>query len=95
MASTSIKKTPNDWAAVLTAANAKTPDVVPIGFSTIEQISEETGKSITTTRHDMKAAIKSGAVEVKKFLVAVGNKTYPTNHYRIVVRSEVAHGNKK
>jgi hypothetical protein len=95
MASTSIKKTPNDWAAVLTAANVKTPDIVPPGFATIEQIAEETGKSITTTRHDMKAAIKSGVVEAKKFLVSVGHKTYPTTHYRIVVRSEVVKGNKK
>jgi hypothetical protein len=95
MAFTSIKKTPNDWAAVLTAANVKTPDVVPVGFDTIEQIAEETGKSVTTTRQDMKAAIKSGAVESKKFLVSVGHKTYPTTHYRIVVKSKVAHGNKK
>lgn len=95
MASTSIKKTPNDWAAVLTAANVKTPDVVPIGFKTIEQVSEETGKSLTTTRHDMKAAIKSGVVEAKKFLVSVGIKNYPTTHYRIVSRSKVLNRNKK
>jgi hypothetical protein len=95
MAFTSIKKTPNDWATVLTAANVKTPDVVPSGFATIEQIAEETGKSVTTTRQDMKAAIKSGMVESKKFLVAVGLKTYPTNHYRIIVQSKVLNRNKK
>jgi hypothetical protein len=43
----------------------------------------------------MKAAIKSGAVEAKKFLVAVGLKTYPTNHYRIIMQSKVLNRNKK
>ena len=77
-------KTANDWLSVLAQANAKTPDIVPPGFATIEQIAENTGKSITTTRHDIKAALKSGVVEAQKFLVAVGLKTYPTTHYRIL-----------
>jgi len=77
-------KTANDWLTVLAAANAKTPDVVPPGYATIEQIAEVTGKSITTSRQNMKAAIKLGVVESKKFLVAVGHKTYPTTHYRIL-----------
>jgi predicted transcriptional regulator len=77
-------KTANDWLAVLAAANVKTPDIVPAGFATIEQIAEETGKSVTTSRQSMKAAIKSGVVEAQKFLVAVGHKTYPTTHYRIL-----------
>jgi predicted transcriptional regulator len=84
MATTTLKKTANDWLSVLAAANAKTPDVVPPGYATIEQIAEETGKSITTTRQSMKAAIKAGVVESKKFLLAVGQKTYPTTHYRIL-----------
>ena len=78
------EKTAINWLAVLSAANAKTPDIVPAGFATIEQIAEETGKSITTTRQSMKAAIKAGVVESKKFLLAVGQKTYPTTHYRIL-----------
>jgi hypothetical protein len=77
-------KTANDWLSVLAAANAKTPDVVPPGYATIEQIAEQTSKSVTTSRQSMKAALKSGAVESKKFLVAVGHKTYPTTHYRIL-----------
>jgi hypothetical protein len=77
-------KTANDWLSVLAAANAKTPDIVPAGFATIEQIAEKTGKSITTTRHDMRAALKAGVVESKKFLLAVGQKTYPTTHFRIL-----------
>lgn len=81
---TTPSKTANDWLTILSAANAKTPDVVPAGFSTIEQIAEETGKSITTSRQQMKAAIKAGVVESKKFLVSVGHKTYPTTHYRIL-----------
>jgi predicted transcriptional regulator len=78
------EKTANDWLTVLAQANAKTPDVVPPGYSTIEQIAEETGKSVTTSRQNMKAALKAGVVESKKFLVAVGLKTYPTTHYRIL-----------
>ena len=78
------EKTAINWLAVLSAANAKTPDIVPAGFSTIEQIAEETGKSITTTRKDMKAALRAGTVEQQKFNVQSGEKPYPTNHYRIL-----------
>jgi len=81
---TTPEKTANDWLTVLAQANAKTPDIVPPGFATIEQIAENTGKSITTTRHDIKAALRAGTVEQQKFLVAVGLKTYPTTHYRIL-----------
>jgi hypothetical protein len=84
MATSTLKKTPNDWLAVLTAANARTPDVLPPGFGTIEQIAEQTGKSITTTRKEMKAAIKAGVVEHQKFNVGTAQKTYPTTHYRIL-----------
>lgn len=78
------EKTTQDWLAVLTAANARTPDVVPPGYGTIEQIAEETGKSITTIRKEIKAAIKAGVVEHQKFNVGTAQKTYPTSHYRIL-----------
>ena len=76
--------TANDWLAVLAAASARTPDVVPPGYKTIDQLAEETGASVTTTRTRIRAAVKLGAVECQKFNVQSGQKTYPTSHYRIL-----------
>ena len=86
MATTNLKKapTPNDWLAVLSAASTRTPDVVPKGFKTIDQIAEETGSSITTTRKNVRAAVKAGAVECQRFNIGAGQKIYPTTHYRIL-----------
>jgi predicted transcriptional regulator len=76
--------TANDWLAVLSMASARTPDVVPAGYKTIDQLAAETGASITTTRTRIRAAVKAGAVECQKFNVQSGQKTYPTSHYRIL-----------
>ena len=77
--------TPNDWLAVLAAAGKKTPDIIPPGYKTIEQIAAETGKSVTMTRLNIKQARTLGLIEELKLKVGGGEgKLYPTTHYRIV-----------
>jgi hypothetical protein len=84
MASTTLKKTPNDWLAVLSEAGKKVADIVPPGFKTVDQIAQETGKSVTMTRLYVREALKQKLVEETKLKVEAGGKLYPTFHYRIL-----------
>lgn len=84
MATPTIKKPAGGWVALMVEAGKKEFDVVPEGYSTIEQIAEETKKSASTVRLRMKQALKEGSVVVEKFLVDTGDKPYPIKHYKIL-----------
>lgn len=84
---TRMKKKPetaNDWLSVLAAAGKQTADEVPPGFKTINQIVKETGKSHSQTNRYVREALKLGLIERLKLKVPVGEKLYPTPHYRIL-----------
>ena len=73
----------NDWLSVIVAASRGEPEKVPEGFQSIEEISEETGRSVTQVRKHLKEAAKLGLVEQQKFKVQTGGKLYPVPHFRI------------
>lgn len=78
------QKPAGGWGALMLQASKKEIDVVPKGFSTIEQISAETKKSVTNVRLRIKQAMKEGSVEMQKFRIDTGDKPYPTKHYKII-----------
>jgi len=83
---TATVKTANDCLQILAAAGKQTPDFVPPGFKTIAQISRETKKSPSVTNRFIREALKLGLVERLKLRVPVGDKLYPTPHYRICAK---------
>jgi len=79
-----LRRSATDWLAVLAEAGKKAADVVPCGFKTVDQIAQETGKSVTMTRLYVREALKQKLVEETKLKVEAGGKLYPTFHYRIL-----------
>jgi hypothetical protein len=57
---------------------------VPDGWKTSRTIAEEQGRSISYTSCLLRDAVIEGRVEVQKFSINVGPRTYPVPHYRIV-----------
>lgn len=76
------ERSANDWLSVL-AAGQHTPEVVPHGWKTTDQVAQETGKSASTTRLMLKNAMSKGLVDCQKFRIMTGDKRYPVPHYRI------------
>ena len=83
MATTPLKKTPNEWLQILAAAGKGIPDEIPPGFKSVPAISSETGMSETQTRRYLREAVKLGLVEERKLKVVAGNKLYPSAHFKI------------
>lgn len=60
-------------------------EVVEEGFYTNHQISEAMpGVSFEHVRKMMKAKIRAGQVEIKKFRIKTGSKVYAVPHYRVI-----------
>ena len=79
-----MKKTGNDWAEVIANATVRRPDVVPDGFLTARQISEQQGIDVKCVQKRVKILIEDGVVEFKKFRIKTFDRgVYPTMHYRI------------
>ena len=59
-------------------------ETVPDGWKTSRTIAGEQGRSISHTSCILHDAVIEGRVEVQKFSIDVGPRTYPVPHYRIV-----------
>ena len=78
-----MKKTPNDWLAVLVRVGNKRPEDVPEGWRTSEEIANEVGKSVPHTQKMLFAAVKLGKVETQKFVIQAGKRVMPVVHYKL------------
>ena len=80
------RKTKSDlsWANLLSEERKVPAEEVPDGWKTSRTIAEEQGRSISYTSCLLRDAVMQGKVEVQKFSVNVGPRTYPVPHYRIV-----------
>lgn len=71
------------WADALKDAILTTVETPDKGFKTMQQISEEIGKSIPRTCALMGVATKCGNVEMKSFRIKTGQVIRPVPHYRL------------
>ena len=69
------------WCKIL--VSDQPAEEAPEGWSTILQISEEINRPRTTTERQLKARLKDGTCEMKKFRVRTGSIVRPVPHYRI------------
>ena len=61
----------------------KTPDVVPEGWMTTEQIAMATDKSKNTVLRMIRDSLARGAAEMKTFRVTTRRGPFPIPHYRV------------
>lgn len=76
-----MKPTTNDLLSRLSAALKGKEDVVPDGFKTRSQWQEEWECSTCQAKKLLKAGIKSGLIESRKYRIMQGQSLYPTPHY--------------
>ncbi len=70
------------WCAVL--AQVTTPvDVVPPGWQTIQQISDQTKVPVPTLQQKINRLVSTGQAERKKFTIRLAVKTRPVPHYKL------------
>lgn len=73
------------WAAAL--ACPQTPDIVPPGYHTANDLADKLGKNRNSINRQLGELVKAGRAEVKKFRVMNGQRgLYPTPHYRLVAK---------
>jgi hypothetical protein len=75
-------QTANDWLKILASTGKGTPDIVPEGFETIVQISQQTGKSVTRIGELMSIATQEGTVEMQLFKPEGACR--PIKHYKVL-----------
>jgi hypothetical protein len=80
------RKTKGDlnWADLRSEERKIPADEIPGGWKTSRTIAGEQGRSISYTSCLLREAVMEGKVEVQKFSINVGPRTYPVPHYRIV-----------
>ena len=80
------RKTKGDlsWAKLLSEARKVPEENVPDGWKTVRTLAVEEGRSVSQTSSLLREAARAGVVEVQKFRIDVGAKTYPVPHYRII-----------
>ncbi len=71
------------WAAALAAP--QTPDEVPPGYHTANQLADKLAKNRNSINRQLGELVKAGRAEVKKFRIQTGQRgLYPTPHYRLL-----------
>ena len=73
-----------NWAKLLAEERRVPAEDVPGGWKTVRVIAAEQSRSISHTSALLRDAVREGRVEVKRFSIDVGPRTYPVPHYRIV-----------
>ena len=80
------RKTKGDlsWADLLAEERKVPAEEVPAGWKSSRTIADEENRSISHTSWLIREAVREGRVEVKRFSIDVGPRTYPVPHYRII-----------
>ena len=84
MADTRKTKGDLSWAKLLSEGRKVPEENIPDGWKTIRTVADDQGRSVSQTSALMREAVREGRVEVQKFRIDVGAKTYPVPHYRII-----------
>lgn len=71
-----------NWGELLMDALSVKADEIPRGWSTANQIAEETGNSGSHVRAQLCAAVKQGKVERKDFRILINGRVRAISHYR-------------
>ena len=72
------------WADLLSEERKVPAEEVPDGWKTSRAIAEEQSRSLSHTSWLIREAVLEGKVEMKRFSIDVGPRTYPVPHYRII-----------
>lgn len=72
------------WTDLLAEERKVPVEAVTAGWKTSRTIAAEQSRSISHTSALLRDAVREGRVEVKRFSIDVGPRTYPVPHYRIV-----------
>jgi hypothetical protein len=80
------RKTKGDlsWADLLSEERKVPAEEVPDGWKSAREIAAETNKSLSHTSWLLRVGVAEGRIEMQKFSIDVGTRTYPVHHYRIV-----------
>jgi hypothetical protein len=81
--STKLSTPDADLAAWCAALVPDTVDKVPVGWMTVNSLSEKLGKSRNTVSAQISAAVREGRAEVQKFRILTARGAYPVPHYRL------------
>jgi len=71
------------WTDLLAAERKVPSENVPDGWKSARTIAGEENRSISHTSRLIREAVREGKVEMKRFSIDVGPRTYPVPHYRI------------
>ena len=82
MAHTKGNKDNLGWLEGLRDSVKGAPDVVPDEWRSTAQCAKDLGLSVSYTSKILRAGIKDGTVETRKFRVNAGTRIYPTPHFR-------------
>lgn len=74
----------NKYQMLVSILAKENTDVVPAGWQTIEQISKETGKSVSQVTKVLKRGIDKKIVQTKKYRILTGSRTFPVVHYKFL-----------
>lgn len=75
------------WLAALEQANRATPDKVPAGWHTAQQLADLWGKTQQHTKRAASALVAKGGAECRKFRVDIGKRVYAVAHYRLTSKA--------
>ena len=73
-----------NWTDALCSVSLSQPEQVPSGWKTVEQISDEAGRSRSHTYRLIQDLFKSGKIERRDFRVAMNKRVAPVPHYKIL-----------
>lgn len=73
----------NEWANLIADLHKKQSEKVEKGFLPRTAWQKEWNLEISETNKRIRRLLDAGIMETKKFRIPVGQKTYPTPHYKI------------
>lgn len=74
----------NQWSDLIASLHKKTADKVEKGFLPRIAWQKEWNLEMSETNKRIRRLMDAGIMETKKFRIPVGQKTYPTPHYKII-----------
>jgi hypothetical protein len=69
------------WTDLLAEERKVPAEEVPAGWESSRTIAEEEKRSLSHTSWLIREAVREGKVEMKRFSIDVGPRTYPVPHY--------------
>ncbi len=83
MASTKRHKIDISWSEALSAHLEEKLEKPSKDWQSVRDIAKETGHSVSHTQSLVRQMYLKGSVEMRRFLIPAGKRSYPVKHYRM------------